>query len=268
MLMDTHCHLDFFPLVENFSKKLQQWNDDGISQFLIPSISPENWSKAQEMAEEHRGVAWALGLHPWYVQTLDDLAPFHLLFEKNLRSNLNSENSKLVAIGEIGLDLYPLYKESYPLQLELFAWQLGKAREYDLPIIVHVRRAHQDAYRLLKEQAGDQGWRGVLHGFSGSYEQALQYLDLGLKIGIGPAVCNPEHKKLQRVMELIPIEKILLETDAPVKLTPHWKEVGPSGLLLVLERVLAVRREIGRKEMIEILHNNADETFPRMRMKV
>ena len=209
---DSHCHLDFETFNANLPKLLEQCQHANIHNIIIPSIGPKNWQKVLTLAKEHSNeqlsLSPCLGIHPWFLndltpKSLDDLA--HLV-----QNNIDD----IVAIGEAGLDgVIDKEQNNLALQIQVFEQQIDIAKAYKLPIIVHHRRTHQDITRILREKKLAQG--GIIHAFSGSYQQACQYIDLGFKLGIGGTITYPRAEKTIKAIKRLPLASLVLETDAP-----------------------------------------------------
>ncbi len=202
MLIDTHAHLNFKAFNRDFDKVIKRSLDEDIWMINVGS-KYETSKKAVEIAEKYNGIFAAIGLHPIHAKDEN----FDALKYRKL-----CQSDKVVAIGEIGLDCfkdYGLFKEK---QKQMFSQQLDFAKELDLPVIIHCRMAHEDLLEILK----DYQIPGVIHCFTGNWEQAKQYLDMGFYLGINGIIYK---RDLKEVIEKTPLEKILIETDCPY-LTP------------------------------------------------
>ncbi|MGV6850996.1 MAG: TatD family hydrolase [bacterium] len=201
-LFDTHIHLDdprFNGLTETIIEQAIQL---GISSFLIPGTTAERSNQQFKIIEQHTNIYAAIGLHPWFTHDTSDL---DLVFSRQ-------NHPQVVAVGEIGLD-FMLKKESFVAQTILFIEQLKRASLENLPVILHVRKAHQEVLALLKKHRFPYG--GVVHAFSGSAEQAKEYIKLGFKIGIGGIITHPNATRRRQFASHIGSSDFVLETDAP-----------------------------------------------------
>jgi TatD DNase family protein len=178
--------------------------EHGVGTIVNVCADWDSVTEVVEMVQNYPFMYAAVGLHPDEVGDLDD-ERFEFLKSQ-------CQNKKVVAIGEIGLDYY-WDNESHDIQKKWFVRQLELARELDLPVIIHSRDAAEDTLKIMKEHA--QGLRGVIHCFSYSKELAEEYVKMGFHIGIGGVVTFKNGKKLKEVAEVIPLERILLETDCP-----------------------------------------------------
>lgn len=208
-MIDSHCHFDFDIFDGRRDDLLGQYTELGIDGIVIPGIEPAQWDRAIQLRQKHQGTCrwWlAFGVHPWW---LESLKLTQTEFVTTLDSALTHGNA--IAIGECGLD--GSINLSIEQQQSVFEWQLQLACERKLPLIIHAHRAHNDVVRLLSRYRPEAG--GVIHGFSGSTELAQQYWRLGFYIGVGGTITYPRAKKTRNAIAALPLEAIVLETDAP-----------------------------------------------------
>lgn len=199
MLIDTHCHLNIDdPAIDEILDDIFKGEIDKI---VVNGYDVESNKKAILLAEKHHSIFAAVGYHPSVVNqiTVNDIK----LLEEQL------SHSKVIAIGEIGLDYY-FTKDNKKEQLSLFANQLKLAIKYNLPVIIHNREAMTDVYRLLKKHKG----KGILHCFNGTLEMANKFINSGFLLGIGGMITF-KNNKLEEVIKVISLEYIVLETDSP-----------------------------------------------------
>ena len=203
-IFESHAHYDSSKFAEDREELLNSIQENEVGTIINVGASWKSVTSVIELAEKYPFIYAALGLHP---DEVGDLNEERFAF---LREQCRKE--KVVAIGEIGLDYY-WDNESHDIQKKWFVRQLELARELDLPVIIHSRDAAEDTLKIMKEHA--QGLRGVIHCFSYSKELAEEYVKMGFHIGIGGVVTFKNGKKLKEVAEVIPLERILLETDCP-----------------------------------------------------
>ena len=203
-IFESHAHYDSSKFAEDREELLNSMQENEVGTIINVGASWKSVTSVIELAEKYPFIYAALGLHP---DEVGDLNEERFAF---LREQCRKE--KVVAIGEIGLDYY-WDNESHDIQKKWFVRQLELARELDLPVIIHSRDAAEDTLKIMKEHA--QGLRGVIHCFSYSKELAEEYVKMGFHIGIGGVVTFKNGKKLKEVAEVIPLERILLETDCP-----------------------------------------------------
>ncbi|MFS2222889.1 TatD family hydrolase [Pantoea sp. B65] len=204
--VDTHCHFDFPPFSEQQSESLQRAATAGVDKIIVPAVAASRFQRVLALAEHHSALHAALGLHPMAVAEHNDAAL------ALLEQHLQQRPAKLVAIGEIGLDLYmadPLFDK----QQALLDAQLKLARDYQLPVILHSRRTHDKLAMHLRRIEVPR--RGVVHGFAGSLQQAEAFINAGYRIGVGGTITYPRASKTRETIARLPLSALLLETDAP-----------------------------------------------------
>ena len=225
--IDTHCHLDapefsaFSPLVGELRAYAAIKN---VVHCVYPAVHPANFQAVRELAHAH-GDSYALGIHPLYVKdaTQDDLT----LLDAELA--LRNADPRLVAVGEIGIDFFVPELNVSPLrekQIHFYREQLKLAKKYNLPVVVHVRKSADLLLKGLRDlsakvAAGQHGWRGIIHAFNGSDQQADAFIKLGFKLGFGGAMTFERALQLRHLATTLPLDAIVLETDAP-DMPPHW----------------------------------------------
>ena len=202
-LIDTHCHLDVEEFDADRPAVLKRARRAGVVAQLIPAIHRAGWPGLLALCRSEEGLYPALGLHPVYI---DRHEPADL---DALEVTIAAERP--LAIGEIGLD-HAVEGLDQDRQQRFFEAQLAIARSANLPVVLHVRRAHEDVLRLLR-RARVRG--GIAHAFNGSPDLAARYLDLGFKLGFGGMLTFERSTRLRRLARELPIEAIVLETDAP-----------------------------------------------------
>jgi len=231
MLVDTHCHLDDREFDADRGAVIQRARAAGVMWQVVPAVDAAGWPKLRDVCASVEGVFPAYGLHPMLVA---DHEPRHLA---ELRKWI--ERERPCAVGECGLDYYVEGLDRQEQQ-RYFDGQLELARDFDLPVIVHARRAVDAVVASLRRIGG---LRGVVHSFSGSGEQARQLWKLGFLLGLGGPVTYERANRLRRLAASMPVEYLLLETDAP-----DQPDVGirgqrnePARLSVVLEEIAKLR---------------------------
>lgn len=203
MLIDSHCHLDAPEFDADRATVLARARTVGVSAQIVPAVAASGFAALAQLARDEADVFPGYGLHPMY---LAEHRPEHL---EEVRRYL--QDGSAVAVGECGLDFFvPGLDPS--LQREYFVGQVRLAREFDLPLVLHARRAVDEVIATLRRVSGV---RGVVHSWSGSEEQARQLWKLGFCLGIGGPVTYERAQRLRRQVATMPIEYLLLETDAP-----------------------------------------------------
>lgn len=251
MLIDTHCHLDAAEFDADREAVHAAARAAGVEIIVVPAVEVSAFARTRETVSRYPGCVAAYGIHPLYVMQAadDDLAA--------LRQWLLAERP--VAVGEIGLDLYvagidPARQEHF------FVEQLRLAREFDLPLLLHVRRA-VDA--VLKQLRRFKVRGGIAHAFNGSRQQADEFIKLGFALGFGGAMTYDGSTRIRELARHLPLEAIVLETDAP-DIPPAWLNGGrntPAELPRIAS-VLAELRELPVAELAQRTAANARAVLP------
>ncbi|UVE18526.1 TatD family hydrolase [Pseudomonas sp. LS44] len=207
-LIDTHTHLDFPDFDADRAELLARSHARGVERLVVLGVYQSNWQRLWDLALQQDSVYAALGLHPVY---LDQHRPEHMDELRDWLQRL-AGHPKLCAVGEFGLDYY-IDNPDRDAQQTLFEAQLKLAAEFELPVLLHVRHAHAPTIATLKRFRLKRA--GVIHAFAGSREEAREYLKLGFKLGLGGAATWPQAHRLHKVVAELPLEAVVLETDAP-----------------------------------------------------
>lgn len=207
-LIDTHNHLDCPDFEQDRAAVLQRSRELGVERQVLLGVFRENWEDVWALVESEPDLYAALGLHPIY---LARHRPEHLTALREWLQRL-AGHPKLCAVGEIGLDYY-LEDLDRAGQQAIFEEQLRIAIDFELPVLLHVRRAHAAMIATLKRYKPKR--QGIIHAFAGSREEAREYLKLGFRLGLGGAPTWPQANRLRKVVPEIPLESIVLETDSP-----------------------------------------------------
>ncbi|MFA5590016.1 MAG: TatD family hydrolase [Lysobacteraceae bacterium] len=211
LLIDSHCHIDAPEFDPDRAAVIARAHEAGVECLIAPAVDAASWPKLKAVAQAHPGVHPAYGLHPMF---LSQHRPEHLA---QLRDWI--ERERPCAVGECGLDHFSGDLDP-DTQRDYLIGQLKLAREFALPLILHARKALDEVMALLRRfgSGGDGGGpalRGVVHSFSGSAQQAAQLYEMGFLVGIGGPVTHERAQRLRRIVCELPIEQLLLETDAP-----------------------------------------------------
>lgn len=273
--IDTHCHLDAQEFGAFAHVLRAQAAIKGVAHCVIPAVEVGNFDAVRQLAHT-LGDSYCLGIHPLYVPqaTEDDLAQLDAALAQH------QSDPRLVAVGEIGLDFFVPALCETPLrekQEHFYRAQLQLARKYQLPVVLHVRRSADRLLKHLREVSkGGAPWLGIAHAFNGSDVQAQAFLALGFKLGFGGAVTFERAAQLRRLVQTLPLESIVLETDAP-DMPPHWlyttaqqREEGTAqgrnapGELPRIAAVIAQLRGIDETALASATTRNACEALPRL----
>lgn len=248
MLIDTHSHIDMVNFETRFDEVIQKAKDYGVEKIVIPGVEPKGFERIACLCEKYQNVYGAVGVHPEEVNSFDEEA--QELMKQYLKS------PKIIAVGEIGLDYY-WDKSQVELQKEIFEKQILIAKEAGKPVLVHDREAHLDSFEILKKtKANEVGV--VMHCFSGSPEFAMECVREGFYIALGGVVTFKNAKKVKEVAKIVPLDRLLLETDAPYMAPVPFrgKENEPAYVKLVAEEI-AQLRGISFDEVAEATTANA-----------
>lgn len=251
MLIDTHCHLDAAEFDADRDAVQTAALAAGVGRIVVPGVAVDGFDKLKTVVERYPTCVAAYGIHPLYVDTAgaNDLS---VLREWLLRE-------RPVAIGEIGLDAY--VADSDPvLQEHYFVEQLKLAHEFDLPVLLHVRRA-VDA--VLKQLRRFRVPGGIAHAFNGSRQQADEFIKLGFKLGFGGAMTYAGSTRIRELAIRLPLESIVLETDAP-DMSPVWLNRGRNAPaeLAAIAGVFAELRGMSVAEISSATSANARQVLP------
>lgn len=258
MLIDTHCHLDASEFDSDRSRVIERARSAGVAGIVIPSVAQDNFAAVRELACGTRDLHYALGIHP-------------LCVDRTQASDLQSLREELirpevVALGEIGLDFFvrtidPALQEHY------FVSQLRLARELGLPVLLHVRRSQDRILKHLRAIFGRTGPGGIAHAFNGSRQQADEFIKLGFVLGFGGAATWTRALNLRRLFRELPLESIVLETDAP-DIPPEFAAHARNepAFLPRIAHLLAEVRGIAVEQLVTATGANALRVLPRMAM--
>lgn len=214
--IDTHCHWDAPELAARGAQRRGAARSRGVAVSVVPAVSVHTFAAVRTWAHAH-GDVYALGIHPLYVLQAKDEDLDAL--EAALRAHL--DDPRLVAVGEIGLDAWSSAMrdpEVWARQQRFFRLQLGLAKRFGLPVILHVRRAVDPVLKALRDLGVNQG---IAHAFSGSWEQAQAMSQHGMKLGFGGAMTFDTAHRLRGLVQRLPDEAVVMETDGP-DIPPQW----------------------------------------------
>ncbi len=248
-IFDTHAHYDDERFDEDRDELLSSLFETSVSHIVGCGCDLKSCLDNIALAERYQNFYAAIGVHPHEAaeSTDEDLAKIRALYS----------HKKVVAVGEIGLDYHYDFSPR-DRQIELFTHQIKLANELDLPVIIHDREAHEDTLNILNELRP----KGVVHCFSGSREMAEEIVKLGLCIGLGGAVTFKNARKPIEVAEYLPLDRLLLETDAPY-MTPvpfRGKRCDSSHIAYTAEKIAEVKG-MDVQELIDVCNENSKKLF-------
>jgi TatD DNase family protein len=254
VFIDSHCHVNFPELAEDFANIAQRMGRNGVSQALCVSVNLRDWDSMIEMVQREPSLWGSVGVHPDYE---DEIEPSVADLTER------SQHPKVIAIGETGLDYFRLTGD-LQWQRDRFRTHIQAAKEVGLPLIVHTRQAQEDTIRILREEDA-QAVGGVMHCFTESWEMACQSIDLGFYISFSGIVTFKNAVDLQETARRIPLDRLLIETDAPyLAPVPHrGKRNDPSLVIHVAEKI-ADLRGITVREVAEASTRNFFNLFSKL----
>jgi len=262
-LVDTHCHLDAPEFADRLPEIVSRAANQGVKAVLLPTVQASDWSQARNLAEQlgqlMPGLVYTLGIHPLYINQAQasDIATL----EVQIQNSLN--DPRFVGVGEIGLDYFvgglDLQRQEY-----FFNAQLDLAEQFQLPVILHVRRSQDAILKALRKRKVP---GGIAHAFNGSHQQAHQFIELGFKLGFGGAATYARALQIRRLLQELPLESIVTETDAP-DIPPAWlrEEGGQFNEPALLSRIaeqLAEIRGVSDDIFVNAVWQNAMQALPR-----
>ncbi|HVL77191.1 MAG TPA: TatD family hydrolase [Noviherbaspirillum sp.] len=261
MWIDTHCHLDASEFEGEFAEVAARAAIQGVRQIVIPAVGVVNFDAVRRLAAENPNCSYALGIHPIFVPQAndDDLDRLRAAVQAAM------DDPRFVAVGEIGLDFFIPGLAQGPMrekQERFYSEQLKIARDFGLPVLLHVRRS-QDI--ILKYLRRTEVRKGIAHAFNGSFQQAEEFIRLGFKLGFGGAMTFPRALQIRRLAGQLPLDALVLETDAP-DIPPAWIHPGRNSpeQLPRIGAVLAELRGSDAGRIAEATTANALAALPRI----
>ncbi|MCY0387869.1 TatD family hydrolase [Robbsia sp. Bb-Pol-6] len=257
MWIDTHCHLDAGEFDADRDQVAAAARAAGVATIVIPAVTPANFATVRALAHRIQGGAYALGIHPLFTAQADDAAL------ATLRAAIvaSLDDSRFVGIGEIGLDYFvPGLDDAR--QRGVFDAQLRLAREFDLPVICHVRRAQDQVLHGLRRFGLTQG---IAHAFNGSRQQADGFIRQGFRLGFGGAMTFERALQIRRLAQTLPLEAVVVETDAP-DIAPAWRyrQRNSPDQVPRIAQTLAQLRELSLDQLADCTTANAFAALPRL----
>ncbi|HEY8354691.1 MAG TPA: TatD family hydrolase [Methylophilaceae bacterium] len=254
MLIDSHCHLDAAEFDADRQTVLGAAFAAGVGMIVVPAVHRSTFEPVLNLTRQYPQCVCALGIHPMYVErsSMEDIGALEPLLQ----------DPHVVAVGEIGLDFFV---EGYDrtLQEAFFIEQLKLAKAHDLPVILHVRRSIDIILKYLRIHRVR---GGIAHAFNGSEQQAQEFIRLGFKLGFGGAMTYPRATRLRKLAAVLPLESIVLETDAP-DIPPEWLGHGGRNSpehLPQIAQVLAELRGAEISQIIDTTGRNVLQALPRL----
>lgn len=257
MLVDSHCHLNYKGLVEEQGAVLERARQSGVTAMLNISTRENEWQDIVSTADRENDVWASIGIHPHEADAHPDVDLGKLVKEAG--------HNRVVAIGETGLDYYYDHSDR-ERQKQSFRTHIHAARETGLPIIVHTRDAEADTANIMAEEMEQGAYTGVIHCFTASEDFARKALSLGLYISISGIVTFKNAKDLQETAAKLPLDRLLVETDAPfLAPVPHRGKTGEPAFVADTARFLAALRGDTFEDLCEATGRNFYQLFTKAR---
>ncbi len=259
---DSHCHFDFPEFDAERNSLWQEAVALGVHSLVMPGVYPLQWERLLSMSLATERIYFALGIHPCWIYTLDVSAQALVNYELQIRQLLSglpvNQQHKFVAVGECGLDntiAVPL-----SLQQEVLAWHIELANSLRKPVILHSVKTHNELIRLCKKHKPRYG--GIVHAFSGSYETAMQLIDLGFYLGVGGTITYERAQKTRATVARIPAECMVLETDGPdMPLCGQQGQRNDPQNVVRIAQLLAGLRSVSLESLVDQLWENTCRVF-------
>lgn len=249
-LIDSHCHLDDDRFDALRAEVIAEAAQNGITRMIVPATTANRWEKLKQLCDGEQGLYPAYGLHPMFVEQ----------HQANHLRELDEwlEREAAVAVGECGLDFY-VSRVDEEWQKRVFLEQVALADNHRLPLIVHVRKAMDEVISLLRRQGR---YGGVIHSFAGSEQQARQLYDLGFRLGIAATVGFERARKLRAVVARMPLDALLLESDAPDQPgSAHRGQLNRPAYIVEHLQTIAELRQMDVSELAAALTRNTETLF-------
>ncbi len=254
---DSHSHYNDEKFNKNREQIIQETYKSGVTKFICAGYDIESSKESLKIANEHSYIYSIVGISPNDVP--ENLSEVDFMIEEIENIIKQDKNNKIVAIGEIGLDYY-WNKENKDIQREIFIKQIELANKYNMPIVIHTREAVDDTLKILRENSVNN--KGIFHCCPLNRELIKQGLDLGFYISFAGPITFKNSKNAEEIVKMVPIEKILIETDSPY-LAPEPKRgtINDSRNVKYIAEKIAIFKELEVKEVATKTYNNAKQIF-------
>lgn len=251
MIIDSHCHIDFEDFDNDRAEVLHRANAAGVTKIIVPGVIQPTWPRVKATCEKHTELYPCYGLHPYFIEQ-------HRDNDLQALEHLLSGNSQAIAVGECGLDFFLAHLDREK-QHFYFEQQLDLAITLKLPVVVHARKSTEAVINAIKKRPG---LRGMIHSYSGSYEQAIQLIDLGFYLSFGGPITYDKATRLHALVKSLPLSSLLIETDAPDQPVAHSKSPRnePACITNVATRI-AQLQHIDFNEVTSGTYKNAMQLF-------
>lgn len=255
--IDTHCHLDDEMFDVDYLEIIRSCVGKNVKQFIIPGVTASLWERLFQICQESENLFAAPGLHPCFA------SQHSIEHATALVEIINSHRSKVVAIGECGLDGYEA-EADIENQTKYFELQIEIAKQLKLPLILHARKTHDQILKLIRIKRFTGG--GIVHCYSGSLQQAEHYVDFGFKLGIGGVLTYERSRRLHRIVSTLPLTAFVLETDAPdIPIAGRQRTRNSPEYLPEIYQAFVKHRQEPETQIMNQLYLNTLTLFPALR---
>lgn len=250
MIIDSHCHIDFADFDNDRQQVIERAMASGVSQMIVPGVQQNSWSRIRDYCQQFDILHPCYGLHPYFIEQ-------HTPADLDLLRNWLEENTA-VAVGECGLDFF-LKELDRQQQQFYFEQQLQIALEFNLPVVVHARKSTEAVIDAIKKRPG---LRGMIHSYSGSYEQAIKLINLNFYLSFGGPVSFEKATRLRKLVQSLPIESLLVETDAPDQAGQNAAgQRNEPAFIREVVATIATLHQLDFDEVAQITRENANQLF-------
>ncbi len=269
-LVDSHCHLDFKVFDNDRDTVVSDAVENGIKHIIVPSVSRSNWRSVSHIQTQYPITKVAYGLHPMFMQhhQASDIAALRVYLEATLKTTLENGHyveehiERPVAVGECGLDFFiknSASQQHKEVQIHFFTEQLKLADEFSLPVIIHARKSLDLVLKYIRKHPS---LRGVIHSFSGSRQQAEICIEHGFLLGFGGPITYTRASKLRKLVAELPLECLLLETDAPDQPdSSHYGQRNEPAFINEMVKTVAELRSTSIAKVAKVTTQNAKTLF-------
>ncbi len=257
MIIDSHCHLNYEPIISSLKETIKRANSDGVKYLLTISTEDNSFDKILKIVTDYNCVYGTYGIHPHEAKNHTSIISDKIIEKLNT-------NKKIIGIGETGLDFYYNHSDKID-QLKCFEEHINAAQNTNIPLIIHTRNAEKETLQILKKKKAEKDFKFLIHCFTGTKEFAFKLLDLNAYISASGVVTFKKSQALAETFKIIPKEKILVETDSPY-LTPvplRGRTNEPSYIIHTV-KFLSQLKEISFAEFCLITSKNFFKLFGKL----
>ena len=254
MIADSHCHLDYLNLYDQLDEVIKRANFNNVKYLLTICTTLESFERIKVIIEKYKNIYGTFGIHPHEAEK-------YLQIDSKFILNIKKKYSKIIGIGETGLDFYYNHSDK-KIQKKSFIEHINAASELNVPIIVHSRNAENDTYEILKSESRNSNLKVLMHCFTGTKDFAKKLIDLNFSISVSGIITFKKSDELAATISSIPIENLLVETDSPyLAPSPHrGKDNEPSYIIHTIKRLSEIKK-LSSESVITNTTNNFIKLF-------